>query len=389
MSVDVRELNGDGEIDILEYWYVLTGRKRFIVLITAVAFAVAVIVSLLLPVRYSATASILPPQEMSSQISAFASVIPGDLKMLAGGLLGGNHEASTWIGILKSNNVKDVIIKSFGLMDVYGKDTVEETSGVLNSNLTVVMSKKDSIISVTVEDSSPERAAAMANSFIEGLDRVNKTSVMNSGQRMRLFVESRLVEARIGLSNAEDRLMRFQEKNKAVKLDAQSAAIIESIGTLKGELIAREVELSTLLSYATHENPQVQILKAQVAGLKGQLMELEVGKAPRSGSLQEKNIIIPTDYIPNLSLEYARLFREAKIQEILYELLTEQREIARIQEARDTSTVQILDFARVPEKKSKPKRTAIVLAVTISAFCFSIFLAIFMDYLDKVKVRRV
>ena len=179
----------------------------------------------------------------------------------------------------------------------------------------------------------------------------------------------------------------FQEGNRAVKLDDQSRAIIEAIGIVKGQLMAKEVELQTMLSYATPINPQAEILKTQVEELTEKLRELGEGKKS-PGNPSSQDIFIPTAKIPDLALQYARLLREAKVQQTLYELLTQQYEMARIQEAKDTPTVQVLDEAKVPELKSKPSKRQIVMLSTITAGFFAIFLAFFLEYVEKVRVQE-
>jgi len=204
---------------------------------------------------------------------------------------------------------------------------------------------------------------------------------------MRVFIEKRLNEAKIELTKAEEAIKAFQEGNRAVKLDDQSRAILEAIGTVKGQLMAKEVELQAMLSYATPNNPQAEILKTQVEELTEKLRELGEGKK-KLGNPSSQDIFIPTAKIPDLALRYARLLREAKVQQTLYELLTQQYEMARIQEAKDTPTVQVLDEAKVPELKSKPSKRQIVMLSAITAGFFAIFLAFFLEYVEKVRVQE-
>lgn len=200
---------------------------------------------------------------------------------------------------------------------------------------------------------------------------------------MRSFVEKRLSEGSAELAKVEEAVKGFQEKNGAVKLDDQSKAIIETIGKVKGQLMAKEVELQTFLSFATPNNPQAEILKSQVEELRGSMRELEEGK---KGELRSSTgVFIPTTKMPDLALQYARLLRDMKVQETLYTLLTQQYEMARIQEAKDSPTVQALDVAKVPEKKTKPKRGLIVILSTFTAAFFAVFASFFSEYIEKVK----
>src|SRR3990170_5612514 len=201
---------------------------------------------------------------------------------------------------------------------------------------------------------------------------------------MRVFVEDRLKEAKVELTKAEETIKGFQERNRAIKLDDQSRAVIEAMGTVKGQLMAKEVELQTLLSYATPNNPQAEILSTQVRELRERLRELEEGKTNPDNSSQ-KDLFIPTAKIPNLSLQYVRLLRDAKVQQTLYELLTQQYEMARIQEAKDTPTVQVLDEAKVPERKIKPRKRQIVMLAIVTAIFGGIFVSFFMEYIEKAR----
>ena len=293
--------------------------------------------------------------------------------------------ADLWVGILRSQVIKDAVIDRFNLMKAFRARTRDGTRAALNGMVRVTKSRED-IISITVVDTDPKRAAVLANAFVEELDKINKSILMTSGRRMRVFVEARVKQASEELATAEDAVKAFQEKNKAVKLDEQSRAIIDAIANLKGQVMAREVELQTLLSYATPTNPQAEILKTQVEELKNSLRELEEGKG-KILNPSSKDIFIPTSKLPELSLQYARLVRDAKVQETVHGLLTQQYEMARIQEAKDSPTVQVLDTAQVPESKAGPNRKKIIVVSTFAAGVFGVFLAFFLDYLEKLKMR--
>jgi uncharacterized protein involved in exopolysaccharide biosynthesis len=376
------------EINLLDYWRVLVKHKKLIGYLVGAAFSLSIIVSLLLPVIYASTASVLPPQQDNSIGLGIASQLPEGLGGLAGGFLGTKSPTDLWVGILNSQTIRDAIIERFDLKHLYKADTIEDARKELDKRVRIEKSKKEEIISITVEDRDPKRATDMANAFVEELDLVNKRVLMTAGGRMRAFVEKRLKETQRALNTMEDQVKNFQEKNKAIKLDDQSKAIFEAIGTMKGQLMAKQVELQTLLSYATPENPQVGILQTEVEELKERLRELEEGKR-KSDNPSPKDIFIPTARMPDLALQYARLLRDAKVQETLFGLLTQQYEIAQIQEAKDSPTVQFLDIAKVPEKRVKPKRTLIVLLSTFTATFLAIFFAFFLEYLERIGVTTV
>jgi uncharacterized protein involved in exopolysaccharide biosynthesis len=313
-----------------------------------------------------------------------ASQLTGGLGGIAGGFLGLKSPADLWVGILKSQTVRDGIVTRFDLMNAFKVPTLEDARAALNATVTVTKSKED-IISITVEDKNPEQAARLANAFVEELDKVNKRVVMSAGGRMRIFVEKRLTDGKAELAKLEEAVKAFQEKNGAVKLDDQSKAIIETIGKVKGQLMAKEVELQTFLSYATPNNPQAEILKSQIEELRGGMQELEEGKiGDRRAS---KGLFIPTAKMPHLALQYARLLRDMKVHETLDTLLTQQYEMSRIQEAKDSPTVQVLDLAKAPESRTKPKRTQIVILSVFSAAFVAAFLAFFIEFRGKLQMQ--
>jgi uncharacterized protein involved in exopolysaccharide biosynthesis len=376
-------------IDLFEYWQVLVRRKRFIARFVGMAFLGSLLVSLLLPKVYVARIAILPPQPDMLGMSFGAQSAGGSggsaLGGLAGGLLGLKTPSDLWSGILKSRTVMDAIIDRFQLKTVFDVQTIYAARKTLTSRVTLLKGKED-IISIEVEDKDPKRAAAMATAFIEELDKFNKRQVMTSGGRMRAFVEKRLVETSQALIRAEDALQLFQETNKAVKLEAQSKTIIDAIGSIRGELMAKEVELQTMLSYATPNHPEAGILRTEAEELKQRLVELSEGK--KSSRSTPKDIFIPTRNIPALGVQYARLLRDEKTQETLHTLLTQQFEMARIQEARDGPTVQVLDVATVPERAEKPNRVLIVSLTTGTAVFLAVLLALFLDFMGKSKEHR-
>lgn len=377
---------GDDDTILMDYWRILMRWRKLIGCIVVISFIGSLIISLLLPKIYASTTSLLPPQQEGTLQSGMAAAqFAGTLGVLGGGFLGMKSPADLWIGILKSETIRDAVIVRFNLVEVFGVKTLEEARNVLIQRVKITKSKED-IISITVEDKDPKRAAGLATAFVEELDKFNKNIVMTSGGRMRAFVEKRLTEAQEGLSRTEEAVKDFQNKNSAVKLDDQSKAIIEAIGTLKGQLMAKEVELQTFLSYATPNNPRSEILKAEIGELRQGLREMEEGK--RGNHPSPKSIFIPTARIPDLLLQYARLLRDAKIQLTLYELMTQQYEMARIQEAKDSPTVQVLDVAKVSEKKIKPKRKQIVLLSIFSSMFISVILAFLLEFAGKTKAKQ-
>lgn len=363
------------EIDLLEYWRVLKKRKSLIAVIVSAAFIGSIIVSLMLPKSYRASTSILPQQEEGILGAAMASrLTAGAAGGLAGSLMGLKSASDLWVRILKSQSVTDSIIERFGLKKGDG-DTIENARQGLEGRVEIKNSKEQ-IITIAVSDRDPVMAAKIANAFVEELDRVNRGLVMTGGQRTRVFLEKRLTEANAELARLENATRGFQERSGVVKLDEQSKVIIEAIGLVKAQVIAKDVELQTLRSYATNENPEVSLRKTELEELRKKQRELEQGKV-------NNGIFIPTSNLPKLSAQYARLVRDLKVQEALFELLMQQYELSKIQEAKDSPTVQVLDVAKPPEKKSRPRRSLIVIATTFLASCGAIVFAFLLELLER------
>ncbi len=369
----------EDEINLLDYWRVLIKYKKLIGAIVGAAIVISVFYSLMLSEIYTSTAKIFAPQQENSLGASILARLPGGLSGLASGMLTGGTPADIWVAVLESHTLQGAIVEKFNLQEHYKSKTIAEAQKALSGQ--VIINKSGAgIVSITVADRVPEMTAELANAFVEELDRMNRELITSSSKRMRVFVEARLEENKEKLTKSEEDLKNFQEKNKAIKMDDQSTATIEAVGLMKGQLMAKEVELQTLLSFATSNNPQVEMLRAEIKALQRGLRELE-------GTTSDKtsDILIPTAKIPDLGLRYARLLREFKIQETLFELLTQQYEMARIQEAKDSPTVQVLDRALVPEMRSEPQRRRIVtLSVIVSGF-LSVFLAFFLEYIARLK----
>ncbi len=363
------------EINLLELLQVIVRRKRFIASLCSAVAVVAVIYSLTLPNIYSASAKILPPQkESGGGLSALLGQA-GALAGLAGGSFGLGGGADLYIGILKSRSVADAIIKKLDLARELKTKTPDETRNALQG-MVKVQAGKDGIITITADNKDPRRAAQLANAFVEELGRRSVELNLSRAGTERVFLEKRLDVVKGDLKRAEDDLKAFQERNKAFKVDAQATATIEGVAKLKAEIVAREVQLASLKSYQTEENPEVRAVEAALAKLRGQMGAM-------TGDGRSGDGILSAGSVPSLGLQYVRLMREVKTQEAIFEQLTKQYEVAKLSEAKDSSSLQVLDEAVVPQKKSKPKRALIVILATVTAFFVSIFTVFLQEYFAK------
>jgi uncharacterized protein involved in exopolysaccharide biosynthesis len=374
------------DISLSEYRDILLKHRKLIGYSVGTAFLFSIILSLLLPKMYLATARVMPPQENNSAISALLSNSDNPLSGLAGGLIGNQSTAALYAGIMKSRSVADILIEKFNLKDLYSKKYIEDVYAKLEDRSTFKISKKDQIITVSVLDRDPERAADMANTYVEMLDQTNRNINVTQGKRKRLFLEDRLKEVRTDLSDAEMQLKAFQEKYNLVSIEEQAKVAIEGAAEIKGQIIAAQTELQVLKQFGTEKQIEAVMLKAKIEGLQKQLESMEQGIKPEtnisnpSTAIKDSNFYIPFDDLPRLGMQFMRLTREAKIQEKLFELLIAQYEIARIEEAKDVDTIQVLDWAVSPEKKVSPKRIRIVISIVLMAFIIAMIVALNKEF---------
>lgn len=357
---------------LIDYLQVIVKRRRMIFTVTLAAVSISLAFSFILPNIYVAKTMIVPVQEDKSLMPALMGQL-GGLAGLAGGSLGGPTQADLYVTLLKSDSVKDALIDKFKLMDVYKKKFHSDASKELAENSVIDAGKKDGVITITVEDTNPRRAADLANAYIEELGKIALLLSVSEAGKSRMFFEDRLTRAKADLSLSEEALRQFQAKNKAIDLSGQVKASIEGIAKLKAELATQEVKLANLTRQFTDTSQEVKSATATVTSLKAQIMKLEGGEDVGS---------IPTfSSMPYIGREYIRLMREVKVQESLVELLTKQYEIARLTESKDIPSFQIIDKARIPDKKTKPRRLLIVLSVTIYAIVMSILTLVVMHRL--------
>lgn len=384
MNEDTTTLNKhetfeEQEINLLELLQVVVRRKAVIVRLCAAAAVLSICYSLTLKNVYTASAKILPPQKDSGGgLSALLSQA-GGLAGLAGGMgLGGSSDL--YMGILKSRSVADAVIKRLDLQKEFKTKSIDETRNVLVGAVRF-KSGKDGIISIEADSIDPKKAALLANTFVEELGRRSVQLNLSKAGTERIFLEKRLDFVKQDLKNAENDMRAFQEKYKTIKVDSQASAAIEGIARLKAELVSKEVQLASLRNSMTDESNEVRTLQAAIARLRSQLGAMS-GNGGNGGS---DNIIPAVGNVPGLGVEYVRRMRELKIQEAIFEQLTKQFEVAKLNEAKDSSAVQVLDDAVVPLRKSKPKRSLIVILSTVTAFFISIFAVFIQEYLSKLS----
>jgi uncharacterized protein involved in exopolysaccharide biosynthesis len=368
----------------------VAARKVFIIKFVGVATILGVMLSLCLRNTYTANAKIMPPQQSQSMLTSMLSQL-GPLSALAGQGLSMRTPSDLYVGMLRSRTVADALIDRFSLMSVYKEKRRSDARRDLEERTTIVAGK-DGIISISVDDRqafwfsgsgsidlSRQRAANLANAYVEELEKLTKTlAVTEAGQR-RAFFERETKMAMDDLAAAELALKQTQETTGLIVLDSQSRAMIESLSSLRGQVAAKEVQVRAMRSFATAENPDLIRAEQELQALRAQETKLEIGNGKRTIA------DVPIENVPAAGLEYVRKFREVKYRETLFELLAKQFEVAKIDEARDALIVQQLDRAVPAEKRSGPSRALMIASCAMVALFLAIILSIFMERLEKAK----
>ena len=376
---DNRAVQDDDEINLMDLVLVLAKHNRFIIKLTASVAVLAVIYALLQPNIYTAKTVILPPQQGASTASMLLGSL-GGLAGLAGGAAGIKSPNDLHIGMLKSRTVADKMIARFKLQQKYEAKTLEATRKAL-AGATVIASGKDGFITIEYSDEDPKFAASVANAYVEELDKLNNTLAVTEASRKRLFFETQLKMTRDNLAAAEVGFKQTQERTGLIQPEAQGQAIIMAASNLRAQVTAAEVKLQSMGSFATPQNPDYQKLQQNLTSLRAQLV-----KAERNGVQGRGDIMVPTGKLPETGLEYIRKMRDLKYQETLFELLSKQFEIAKIDEAKEAALIQVVDKALVPEQKSKPKRSLIVILATLMAFFLSVLLAFVREASERASL---
>jgi tyrosine-protein kinase Etk/Wzc len=363
----------------LDTLVLLVGRKRFFIRFVVAAALLSIIVAFVLPVRYEAKIVLLPPQQNSSIGSAFLGQLGnlgglGSLASLASGSLSIKNPADMYVSLLTSRTVEDAMIQRFGLMKEYDEKRMTDTRKVFEKRTTVVAGVKDGLIRISVEDRDPKRAAEMANGYVDEFRKLSASLAITEAARRRLFFEQQLQQAKGALTNAEAAMAKTQQSTGVLQIDSQARSLIESAAILRGQVVAKQVQIEGMRSFATDDNPNLILAKQELAALQSHL-EHVAGSQHDNGS----DINLSKGRVTESGMEYLRRYRDLKYQETVFELLAKEFEIAKLDEAREGSIVQVVDAAVPPDKKSSPHRLLIIIASTILSVFVAVFWILFQE----------
>jgi uncharacterized protein involved in exopolysaccharide biosynthesis len=370
----------------------LWSKWRLLARTAAISLALALVFAFQMPKQYESSARIMPPGNSmggTAILAALAGRSAGGslsgLSTLAGSFLGGGGNTALFIDLLRSGSVSGRLIDRFDLQHVYHTRYRIDTAKSLAHRTKIVDDKKSGVITLTVTDVDPVRARDIAQGYLDELNQlVNRTNTSSAHQE-RLFIENRLRGVQEDLENAQQRLSDFSSTHATIDIKEQTRAMVDASSQLESQLIIEQSGLNSMRQTYGDSNIRVRsaqaridVLQAQIAKISGSSKALPASVSRTINDDNSSNsgddLYPPLRQLPRLAVPYANLYRAVQVQESVYELLTQQYEIARIQEAKDVPVVSVIDAPGIPEKKSLPPRLLLALLLTVSAVVVASFL---------------
>lgn len=400
LSVPHRERELDAKV-------LLWNNRRLLYRAAVWGLVVSTIIAFLLPKHYTSILRLMPPDQQSGMGAAMLAAVAGraggttgagGLAALAGDVLGIKNSGDLFIGVLRSRTVQEDIVRKFDLRKIYGDRYWEEACKDLEKRTDISQERKSGIIEISVTDHDPKRAASITTEYAAELNKVVNQLNTSSAHRERVFLEERLAEVKQDLEQAEKEFSQFSSKNTTLDIKEQGKAMVEAAAVLQGQFIAAQSQLQGLRQIYADGNARVKAAEAQVAELQAQLQKLGGVNGTTADSNGENESLYPSiRKLPLLGVPYADLYRRTKVDEVVFEALTQQYEMAKVEEAKDTPSVKVLDDASVPEKRSFPPRMLIMflgLCFAVAAAGMSVVLKAHWDATnasdpDKVFAQKV
>jgi uncharacterized protein involved in exopolysaccharide biosynthesis len=364
------------ERTLYEYLFLFIKKKKIIMLFVFLFGVGAVFYCLITPKIYRAETRILPPSS-ERKTNAIASQLSAEL-----GLFGMSTNGQLMIGVLRGNTVVDNIIDQFDLMNLYKQEyRIKMREYVTSKLLELTEDTKSGIVTIAVLNEDPVRAAEITNAFVEELKKVVRSLAVGEAAQRRIFFEQQLIESHKILGDAEGELQRYQEKSGLVVMEPQFQAMLESIETLRAQIAAKEVEISSLRTYARGENPNLRRAITELAALRAELNKLEQTRETED----KKSSTTSLSEAPQTGLEYQRRLRDVKFASAMYEMMMRQFETAKIDESREAMVIQVIDPATPPDYKYKPKRGLIILLSVLAGLFAGMTWVLFVDYIEMMR----
>ncbi len=366
------------ELPLFELLFVLARRKWFLLRFTLVVAALVAVAVFFMPNQYTAETVLLPPAQNSSLAGAVMNQFGGGaLASMAGASLGVKNPSEMYVALFRSRTVEDAVINRFGLMARYRVKRPSDARLVLEKHATVTLGLKDGLIRIEVKDTDPKMAADIANGYVEEYRNLTANLAIGEAAQRRLFFQQQLAEAKENLTAAEEAMKRTEQSTGVLQVDSQAKSLIEAAAMLRAQIVAKQVQIQGMRSFATEDNPELVIARQQLGALQGQLAKL-------GGNEQDADsFVLPRGKVPAAGMEYVRRFRDVKYYETIYELLAKQFEMAKLDEARQGAAIQVADAAIPPDRKSAPHRAMITLAAALAALLLAILYSLLRHALEK------
>lgn len=371
--------------------------RRMLVRVTVIALLAGLAISFSIPKQYKSVTSIMPPDQPASNALMLAALSAhsgnlGPFGSLAGGLLGARPSTALFIDLLRSGSVRGRLVDRFNLMHVYHSRYRVDAAKHLARYTKITDDKKSGVITIEVEDTDRARARDLAQGYLDELNNLVVRTSTSAAHRERVFIEQRLHQVQGDLEQAQLGLSEFSSRNSTIDIKEQTRAMVDAGARLQAELLAEQSGLESLRQIYGDGNVRVRETEARIASLKSELAKMTGSSAPLAavtaynigndlpGGDRNGALYPPLRQLPRLAVPYADLYRRVRIQETLYELLTQQYETARIQEARDVPAVSVIDTPGIPEKKSFPPRLLLTVLLTFLSFVFASVLILVREH---------
>jgi len=371
------------DLTFLDFVLIITQRKKLVGIVTAICVGIALILAFALPQEYTGTVIILPPQgnsSMSSMLASQLSGMNGAVGGMASSMLGMKNINDMYVSMLKSRSVEDAVIQRYGLQSEYRKKYLVDTRKALESHTKIDGATKDGLIRLSFSDRDPNRAAEIANGYVDQFKNLSQHLAITEASQRRVVFENQLEKTKVDLENADEALKRTQLSTGMVQVDGQARAMIDSAARLRAQIVAKEVQIEAMRSYAGDENPALTQAQTELDGLRTQFNKLVGSKGGSS-----EDVFLPKGAVPQAGLEYVRRLRDVRYYEAIFEVLAKQLELAKLDEAREGAFIQVVDPAMAPEKKSYPRRGLLALGGLAVGFTFGIMLALLQGGLVRMQ----
>lgn len=355
---------------VIDIVIALLQHKKLIIGLPLIAAVLAAAISFALPNIYKSSTKLLPPQQAQSGAAALLSQLGGPSGAMAGAA-GIKNPNDLYIGMLKSRTLGDRLIKKFDLAKGYETHSLEKTRQELGEN-TMISSGKDGIIEIMVTDEDKKRAAQIANAYVSELQILTQGLALTEASQRRVFFERQLELAKNNLAVAEMTLKVALDINGVISVDSDSRAIVETVSRLRAQIAAKEIELSAMEAFVTTNNQDYKRVQEQIKSLRSEYNQLQNGTQDPQDQLAKTGN-------KQVGLGNIKILREVKYQQMLYEMLSKQYEVSRLDEAKDALVIQVLDVAIEAEQKFKPARALMVAMAAILGFFAAVASALFLE----------